>query len=147
MGIASIQPGATLPFENKMVLIDPSGQIVVNYLKSRPVAGWEASIMVRGDAHVPIVSTSVGRIATAICFEADFPEFIRQAGKGRADLLMSRRTSGRRSRTCTFRWQRAARSRTAFLSSGPPPRESRAQLIRGDVSWRSRTISRPAIGR
>ena len=71
-----------------MVLIGPSGQIVVNYLKSHPVAGWEASIMVRGDAHVPIVSTSAGRIATAICFDADFPDFIRQAGEGRADLLI-----------------------------------------------------------
>ena len=82
MGIASIQPGATLPFDNKMVLIDPSGQIVVNYLKSHPVAGWEASIMVRGDAHVPIVSTSAGRIATAICFEADFPDFIVKPARG-----------------------------------------------------------------
>ena len=88
MGIASIQPGANLPFENKLVLIDPSGQIVVNYLKSHPVAGWEASIMVRGDDQMPVVPTSAGRIATAICFDADFPQFIRQAGASRADLLV-----------------------------------------------------------
>ena len=29
-----------------------------------------------------------GRMATAICFDADFPEFIRQAGQGSADLLI-----------------------------------------------------------
>jgi apolipoprotein N-acyltransferase len=88
MGIASIQPGAALPFQNKMILVDPSGRIVVNYLKSHPVAGWEASIMERGDGRVPIVATDAGRIASAICFEGDFPEFIRQAGQGRADLLI-----------------------------------------------------------
>jgi apolipoprotein N-acyltransferase len=88
MGIASIQPGANLPFENKLVLIDPSGQTVVNYLKSHPVTGWEASIMVKGDEHMPVVPTPAGRIATAICFDADFPEFIRQAGEARADLLI-----------------------------------------------------------
>ncbi len=88
MGIASIQPGAALPFQNKMILVDPSGRIVVNYLKSHPVTGWEASIMERGDGRVPIVATDAGRIASAICFEGDFPEFIRQAGQGRADLLI-----------------------------------------------------------
>ena len=30
----------------------------------------------------------MGRMATAICFDADFPEFIRQAGQGSADLLI-----------------------------------------------------------
>ena len=37
---------------------------------------------------MPVVATSDGRIATAICFDADFPEFIRQAGQGSADLLI-----------------------------------------------------------
>jgi apolipoprotein N-acyltransferase len=71
-----------------MVLIDPSGTIIVNYLKSHPVAGWEASIMDAGDGQMPVVVTTAGRMATAICFDADFPEFIRQAGQGRADLLI-----------------------------------------------------------
>lgn len=88
MGIASIQPSAALPFENKMILIDPSGQIIVDYLKSHPVAGWEASIMERGDGRVPIVSTAAGKIAGAICFDADFPEFVRQAGNSGAELLI-----------------------------------------------------------
>jgi apolipoprotein N-acyltransferase len=88
MGIASIQQGASLPFENKTVLIEPSGTIVMDYLKSRPVAGWETSIMRPGDGHLRVASTAAGRLAAAICFEADFPEFIRQAGQERADLLI-----------------------------------------------------------
>ena len=43
-GIASIQLGALLPFENKLVIVDPSGTVVVNYLKSHAVgAGRRAS--------------------------------------------------------------------------------------------------------
>jgi len=88
MGIASIQLGAALPFENKLVIVDPSGSVVVNYLKSHPVAGWEASIMKPGDGVLPVVATPVGRVASAICFDADFPAFMRQAGQGRADLMI-----------------------------------------------------------
>jgi apolipoprotein N-acyltransferase len=88
MGIASIQPGARLPFENKTVLIDPSGKIVANYLKSRPVAGWETSIMQPGDGQLRVAPTAAGRLGSAICFEADYPQFIRQAGQQRADLLI-----------------------------------------------------------
>ena len=44
--------------------------------------------MRRGHEGLPVVSTGAGRMATAICFEADFPEFIRQAGRDDADLLI-----------------------------------------------------------
>jgi apolipoprotein N-acyltransferase len=88
MGMGTVQPGVALPLENKVILIDPSGRTAGSYLKSHAVAGWEAGIMKVGDGRVPVTATSVGRIATAICFDADFPEFIRQAGQGAADLLI-----------------------------------------------------------
>jgi apolipoprotein N-acyltransferase len=88
MGMGTIHSDARLPFENKLVLIDPSGRVVMSYLKSHPVEGWEARIMRVGDGRVPVVETSAGRIAGAICYDADFPEFIRQAGRGAADLLI-----------------------------------------------------------
>jgi len=85
LGIAAIRVGAKRPVENKIVLRDPSGKIVFSYLKSRP-AQPEAAIMVRGDDRLPIVATPQGRMGSAICFEADFPEFVRQIGRGHADL-------------------------------------------------------------
>lgn len=88
MGMGTIHLGEKLPFENKMVLVDPQGRIIMSYLKSHPVAGWEAGIMKVGNGRVPVVATKDGRIATAICYDADFPEFIRQAGQGSADLLI-----------------------------------------------------------
>jgi apolipoprotein N-acyltransferase len=88
IGMGTIHVGSILPFENKLVVIDPSGQIVMSYLKSHAVAGWEAGIMRLGGGLVPVVPTRDGRIAGAICFDADFPEFIRQAALGKADLLI-----------------------------------------------------------
>jgi apolipoprotein N-acyltransferase len=88
MGMGTIHLGARLPFENKLVLIDPAGRVIVSYLKSHPVTGWEAGIMIRGDGRVPVVATGNGRVATAICFDADFPEYIRQAAQGSADVLL-----------------------------------------------------------
>lgn len=88
MGMGTIHDGEALPFENKLVLIDPAGAIRISYLKSHPVAGWEASIMRRGDGRVQVASTDAGRMAGMVCFDADFPEFVRQASQGDADLLL-----------------------------------------------------------
>ena len=88
MGMGTIHDGEALPFENKLVLIDATGAIRISYLKSHPVAGWEASIMRRGDGRVPVASTDAGRVAGMVCFDADFPEFVRQASEGNADILL-----------------------------------------------------------
>jgi len=99
IGMGTIHLDQPLPFENKALLIDPDGRIIVSYLKTHPVFGWEASIMRRGDGRLPIVVTREGRMGTAICFDADFPEFIRQAGQGDADLLIVPANDGRSFRT------------------------------------------------
>ncbi len=88
MGLGTIHVDEPLPFENKLVVVDPAGRVVATYVKSRPVPGWEAGIMRRGDGIMKVVATEYGRFATAICFEADFPEFIRQAGESHADMLL-----------------------------------------------------------
>jgi apolipoprotein N-acyltransferase len=88
MGMGTIHLGERLPFENKLVLIDPAGRMVISYLKNHPVPGWEASIMRRGDGHLPVVATPNGRMAAAICYDGSFPEFMRQAAEGAADLLI-----------------------------------------------------------
>jgi apolipoprotein N-acyltransferase len=88
MGMGTIHPDDRWPFENKLVLIDPAGAIVSTHVKTRPVMGWEANVMKRGHEPISIAATGDGRLAGAICFEADFPELIRRAGQGRADLLI-----------------------------------------------------------
>jgi apolipoprotein N-acyltransferase len=86
MSIGSVQAGAPKPFQNKAVLVDPSGRIAYSYLKSRPVVGWEEGVMQPGDGRLPVITTDLGRLSTAICFDGDNPDLMRQVGRGQADL-------------------------------------------------------------
>jgi apolipoprotein N-acyltransferase len=88
MGMGTIHLSEPRPFENKLVLIDPSGRTALSYLKNHPVPGWEERIMRRGDGRLPVAATPDGRMAAAICYDGSFPEFIRQAAAGAADLLI-----------------------------------------------------------
>jgi apolipoprotein N-acyltransferase len=88
MGIGAVQPGTAKPFRNETVLVDPSGRIAYSYLKSRPVVGWEESVMQPGDGRLPVVATELGRLSTAICFDGDHPDLVREVGLGKADLFI-----------------------------------------------------------
>jgi apolipoprotein N-acyltransferase len=87
MAIASFPSGYPEKlFENKIIWIDPDGEIVAEYLKSKPIPG-EGSIS--GSGEIPVIETSYGRIATAICYDMDFANLINQAGKSDADLMIA----------------------------------------------------------
>lgn len=73
-------------FENKSVLVDASGRTVWTYHKSHPVPGLESCVP--GDGDVPVAPTPFGRVATVICYDADFPRLVRKAGMAGADLLL-----------------------------------------------------------
>jgi len=88
IGMGTVHLGEPLPFENKLVLVDPDGHIEMSYRKEHPVMGWEAGIMRVGTGGIQVRATRAGRIGGAICFDADFPEFIRQAGRGGTDIFV-----------------------------------------------------------
>jgi len=88
MAIGAVHPGAPKPFQNKTVLVDPSGRIAYSYLKSWPVVAWEEGVMQPGDGQLPVVPTELGRLSTAICFDGDHPDFMRQVGRGGAGLAI-----------------------------------------------------------
>lgn len=76
------------PFlENRAVMIDPSGALVWDYHKAHPTPGENMSVAT-GTPVVPVVDTPYGRLATVICYDADFPELVRQAGQARVDILL-----------------------------------------------------------
>ena len=77
--------GETLS-QNKALIIDADGEIRTSFGKAKPVPGAENSVA--GTGIVAVVSTTIGRIAGVICFDADQPELIRQAAIGGADLLI-----------------------------------------------------------
>ena len=85
MALATLKPGQML-VDNKIVLIEPSGEVAWQYLKARPVPGEPS---VRGDGEILTLDTPYGKIATAICFDMDFPNLIRQAGEAGVDVMFN----------------------------------------------------------
>jgi len=71
--------------ENKMIIIDQRGVIQSTYVKNNPVPGAEP--IVKGTTPLPILQTPYGKIAAAICYDGDFPNFIRNAGKNKAEVM------------------------------------------------------------
>lgn len=61
--------------ENKTVTIDPTGEVVSTYFKSRPPIG-EPSVI--GDGIIPVISTPFGKISSVICSDMDSPFHLRQ---------------------------------------------------------------------
>jgi apolipoprotein N-acyltransferase len=89
MTLSSWTPGQARPLQNKLVLIDPFGTIVWQYLKARPTPGPEAALSVKNDGQLRFLDSSYGRISAAICYDMDFPRLIAQAGRHRTGILLS----------------------------------------------------------
>jgi apolipoprotein N-acyltransferase len=91
--------------ENRAVMIDPLGKVIWRYDKSKPVPG---DGHLAGAGIIPTVDTPYGRLATIICFDADFPTLVRQVGQAGVDLLLVpssdwEAVAEMHSRTATFR--------------------------------------------
>lgn len=56
-------------------MIGPDGKLLWTYQKAHPIPGLEAYIP--GDGKVPVVETPYGRLASVICYDADFPDMMR----------------------------------------------------------------------
>ena len=96
MALVVLDFGSKPAYENKVVMIGPSGAIAWEYVKSRPVPGPEAKNALRGDGRIKYIDTPYGRLAVAICFDMDFPGLIRQAGMAGVDLLFAPLLTGRK---------------------------------------------------
>lgn len=88
MGMAALETGAARPVENKAVLLNPAGEVAFSYIKTTAVPGLETRINIRGGGTLPVADTPYGRIVAPICFDLDFPQLIRQAGRSHADLML-----------------------------------------------------------
>jgi apolipoprotein N-acyltransferase len=82
LAVIPVEPGQ---WENKLVAVTAEGRVAWEYHKARVVPGEPIAA---GPARVPVLDTPHGRIAAVICFDADFPDLVRQAGQRGADLLL-----------------------------------------------------------
>jgi apolipoprotein N-acyltransferase len=74
--------------EDKLVMIEPSGEIKWEYLKTEVPPGLEVSILAPSSGLLPVTETPFGRLGAAIAFDMDFPAFLLQAGRRHADLMV-----------------------------------------------------------
>jgi apolipoprotein N-acyltransferase len=70
--------------ENVVRIIDPRGAVVLEHTK---YGGNQFEGSVKGDGILRTVDTPYGRLSAVICWDADFPEIIRQAGAQQVDVL------------------------------------------------------------
>jgi predicted amidohydrolase len=70
---------------NSAAIIDPGGTRAV-YRKAHL---WDAEqdVFTPGDREPPVVDTACGRIGVMVCYDAEFPEWIRKPALAGADLL------------------------------------------------------------
>lgn len=71
--------------QNKVLMFNPHGKKEFEYTKARPVPG---ETIEKGDGELIHIDTPFGRIGTAICYDMDFPDLIRQAGKNDVDMML-----------------------------------------------------------
>ncbi|WP_411891681.1 nitrilase-related carbon-nitrogen hydrolase [Yoonia sp. SDW83-1] len=70
-------------FENVVRNFDPNGNVVLEHLK---FGGAQFEGSVSGSGELQIVDAPYGRLSAAICWDAGFPDVIRQAGAMNVDL-------------------------------------------------------------
>ncbi|KAG0085981.1 hypothetical protein BGZ92_008556 [Podila epicladia] len=73
--------------KNMYTLFDERGKVLFEYQKAHPVFMVENTVQ-PGPRVVPVVNTTYGRVAGAICFDLDVDTFIEQAGHKEADLFL-----------------------------------------------------------
>jgi apolipoprotein N-acyltransferase len=88
MALGVLDVGKALPVENKLVLIQPDGEVAWEYNKVHPVPGGEAAMQVRGDGALRELDTPYGRLSAIICYDGDFPQLLAQAGALGADVVL-----------------------------------------------------------
>jgi apolipoprotein N-acyltransferase len=74
------------PYENKLLLIDPTGAIVLEHVKYG-AALMEPGRLV-GDGKLKTVATPFGVLSAVICYDLDFPAVVQQSGKNGTGLML-----------------------------------------------------------
>jgi predicted amidohydrolase len=77
--------GADGAVHNSAVLVE-DGEVRLRY---RKVHLWdrESELFVPGDAPPPVVDTAVGRVAVMVCYDLEFPEWVRLAAQAGAEIV------------------------------------------------------------
>lgn len=90
MSLGVVNPGPYNPerllLVNKTITLTPEGEVANVYLKSNPVPFAEQEY--GSDDIIPVIDTPYGRLSPVICYDADFPNFLKQTAKIGTDILL-----------------------------------------------------------
>lgn len=86
MSLVIFVENSDVSMENKVIFLSPEGDAVWEYFKSKPVPGEPIQ---PGRGEIFTCDTPYGRVGNVICFDTDFPDFVRQAGKADVDILFA----------------------------------------------------------
>jgi apolipoprotein N-acyltransferase len=86
MPMGTVYEGDNSPWENKLIVVDPSGEIVMEHYKygGQMIEGFKP-----GDGVLRTVETPFGTLSGIICWDTDFPAAVSQAGRNGTDVLLS----------------------------------------------------------
>jgi len=85
--IGELKESEQVQHELKSLTFSPEGKLIDEYIKTIQVPGWEAEAYKSGDG-IHVIETEFGRMGMAICFDADYPAIIREAGQLDADFFI-----------------------------------------------------------
>jgi len=91
MGLHFMFPNQERPWENKVVVIDPLGEIIINHDKFGATFlynMWGYGEALQGEFALQTAETPYGTLTGVVCWDADFPMTMKQAGKQKADILL-----------------------------------------------------------
>lgn len=80
----TMTPAGEEKFHNVVHVIDPAGDIVLEHYK---YGGTQFEGAVTGSGELQTVDTPYGKLSAVICWDADFPQTMKQAGEQEVDLL------------------------------------------------------------
>jgi apolipoprotein N-acyltransferase len=86
IALATVYADPERPYQNKLIVIDPNGEIVLEHLK---FGGVQIEGFAPGDRVLRTVDTPFGRLSGVVCWDMDFPDVIRQAGRNGTDILLA----------------------------------------------------------
>lgn len=87
VSVAVIDPTSEQYLENKFVLFDTDGKKAIDYWKQNPVPAAEAPISNKKSVGIQQVETNYGTMAGVICFDLDFPDYLKAAAG--SDILLA----------------------------------------------------------
>jgi apolipoprotein N-acyltransferase len=73
--------------ENELLVIDPSGSIVLDHIKYGGQI-FEGAYRIQGDGKLQTVATPFGVLSGVICYDLDYPAVVQQSGQNSTGLMV-----------------------------------------------------------